>query len=150
MDGVRDAALVGYGAAARSGNLGGVLRHYAARITRLGRTPRGTAPLNLVIRHVQLQQAPVRIDRYRIAFRDERNGAARGGFGRNVAHDHAVRSAREPAVGHETDVLGMSFPRIFARGQAEYRGSTYYFFTEDSREAFEADPARYVGSARNS
>lgn len=47
-------------------------------------------------------------------------------------------------------VLGMSFPRNFARGQTEHRGSTYYFFTEESREAFVADPARYVGDAQTS
>ena len=43
-------------------------------------------------------------------------------------------------------VLGMTFPRAFARGRMEHRGTTYYFFTEESRQAFEADPDRYVGA----
>jgi YHS domain-containing protein len=45
-------------------------------------------------------------------------------------------------------VLGRTFPRAFAKGQAVYRGVTYYFLTEESRKAFEHDPARYVGSPR--
>jgi YHS domain-containing protein len=43
-------------------------------------------------------------------------------------------------------VLGRTFPRAFAKGQAEYSGVTYYFLTEESQQAFEHDPARYVGS----
>ncbi|QDV34745.1 YHS domain-containing protein [Tautonia plasticadhaerens] len=43
-------------------------------------------------------------------------------------------------------VLGMSFPRTFARGTAEHEGTTYHFFTEESREAFEREPAKYLGS----
>jgi YHS domain-containing protein len=42
-------------------------------------------------------------------------------------------------------VLGMTFPRMFAKGQAEHGGATYYFFTEESQKAFEQDPDRYVG-----
>jgi YHS domain-containing protein len=45
-------------------------------------------------------------------------------------------------------VLGMSFPRVFAKGRTEHQGRTYYFFTEDSLKAFEADPTRYVGAAQ--
>jgi YHS domain-containing protein len=43
-------------------------------------------------------------------------------------------------------VLGRTFPRIFARGQVERKGVTYYFLTEESQKAFEQDPARYTGS----
>jgi YHS domain-containing protein len=44
-------------------------------------------------------------------------------------------------------VLGRTFPRAFAKGQTEYRGVTYYFLADESRKAFEQDPARYVGGA---
>ncbi|MFO0892629.1 MAG: hypothetical protein U0790_26235 [Isosphaeraceae bacterium] len=44
-------------------------------------------------------------------------------------------------------VLGRTFPRAFAKGQAVHRGVTYHFLTEESREAFEHDPARYVGGS---
>ena len=47
-------------------------------------------------------------------------------------------------------VLGMTFPRAFAKGQVEHQGTTYYFFTEESRQAFEQDPARYVGGPQGS
>ena len=36
-------------------------------------------------------------------------------------------------------VLGMTFPRMFAKGQAEHGGATYYFFTEESQEGVRAD-----------
>jgi YHS domain-containing protein len=42
-------------------------------------------------------------------------------------------------------VLGRTFPRAFAKGQIEYHGVTYHFLTEESRQAFEQDPTRYVG-----
>jgi hypothetical protein len=42
-------------------------------------------------------------------------------------------------------VLGRTFPRAFGKGQADYRGVTYHFLTDESRKAFEQDPARYVG-----
>jgi YHS domain-containing protein len=45
-------------------------------------------------------------------------------------------------------VLGRTFPRAFAKGQTEYLGVTYHFLTEESRKAFEQDPARYIGSPR--
>jgi YHS domain-containing protein len=44
-------------------------------------------------------------------------------------------------------VLGMTFPRVFAKGQIEHGGVTYYFFTDESQKAFEQDPSRYVGVA---
>ena len=42
-------------------------------------------------------------------------------------------------------VLGRTFPRVFAKGQTEHGGVTYYFLTEESQKAFEQDPSRYVG-----
>jgi YHS domain-containing protein len=42
-------------------------------------------------------------------------------------------------------VLGRTFPRVFAKGQTDHRGVTYYFLTEESQKAFEQDPSRYVG-----
>lgn len=42
-------------------------------------------------------------------------------------------------------VLGMTFPRVFARGHCEHAGKTYHFFTEESQRAFEQEPNRYVG-----
>lgn len=42
-------------------------------------------------------------------------------------------------------VLGMSFPRMFAKGRCEYQGATYYVFTEESKTSFEQDPTRCVG-----
>jgi len=43
-------------------------------------------------------------------------------------------------------VLGLSFPRLFAAGQVEHDGTTYYFYTEDSLREFQADPARYLAA----
>ncbi len=42
-------------------------------------------------------------------------------------------------------VLGRTFPRAFAKGRTDYRGVSYHFPAEESREAFERDPTRYVG-----
>jgi YHS domain-containing protein len=44
-------------------------------------------------------------------------------------------------------VLGRTFPRVFAKGQTEHGGITYYFLTEESQKAFEQDPSRYVGGS---
>jgi hypothetical protein len=44
-------------------------------------------------------------------------------------------------------VLGRTFPRAFAKGQAGHLGITYYFLTDESRKAFEQDPTRYVGDS---
>jgi len=45
-------------------------------------------------------------------------------------------------------VLGRTFPRVFAKGQTENGGVTYYFLTEESQKAFEQDPSRYVGGSQ--
>jgi YHS domain-containing protein len=45
-------------------------------------------------------------------------------------------------------VLGRTFPRVFAKGQIEHGGVTYYFLTEESQKAFEQDPSRYVGGSQ--
>jgi YHS domain-containing protein len=42
-------------------------------------------------------------------------------------------------------VLGRTFPRVFAKGQTEHGGVTYYFLTEESKREFEQEPSRYVG-----
>jgi hypothetical protein len=45
-------------------------------------------------------------------------------------------------------VLGRTFPRAFAKGQTEYRGVTYHSLTDESGEAIEQDPTRYVGCSQ--
>jgi YHS domain-containing protein len=45
-------------------------------------------------------------------------------------------------------VFGRTFPRVFAKGQIEHRGITYYFLTEESQKAFEQDPSRYIGASQ--
>ena len=42
-------------------------------------------------------------------------------------------------------VLGRTFPRVFAKGQTEHGGVTYYFLTEESKREFAQEPSRYVG-----
>ena len=41
----------------------------------------------------------------------------------------------------------MSVDSDTAAERVEYAGATYYFCSADCREAFEADPERYVGAA---
>lgn len=41
-------------------------------------------------------------------------------------------------------VLGMNFPRAFAAGEVEHDGHTYYFFSNEAKELFVSDPAKYV------
>ena len=49
----------------------------------------------------------------------------------------------------ETDpVMNIHFPRAFAAGKQEYQGRTYHFYTKESLQEFEQDPAAYVGTAK--
>ena len=49
----------------------------------------------------------------------------------------------------ETDpVMNIRFPRAFAAGKKEYQGRTYHFYTKESLQEFEQDPAAYVGTAK--
>ncbi len=41
-------------------------------------------------------------------------------------------------------VLGLSFPRLFAAGHKVHDGRNFYFFSKESLEEFERDPARYA------
>lgn len=43
-------------------------------------------------------------------------------------------------------VLGTTFPRAFERGTVEHEGTTYHFFTDESRIAFEREPSKYVAA----
>ena len=47
-------------------------------------------------------------------------------------------------------VCGMTIDPAHAAGQAEYRGTTYYFCNPVCRERFEADPERYLDPAHAS
>ncbi|MGD9126886.1 MAG: hypothetical protein PVH19_05850 [Planctomycetia bacterium] len=41
-------------------------------------------------------------------------------------------------------VMNLRFPRAFAAGEKEYKEQTYYFYTDESLEAFEDAPSEYV------
>ena len=41
-------------------------------------------------------------------------------------------------------VMNIRFPRAFAAGKRQHQGRTYYFYTEESLQAFEKAPAEYV------
>lgn len=41
-------------------------------------------------------------------------------------------------------VAAARFSRIFAKAEVEYRGNTYYFLSDETRKAFEADPESWV------
>ena len=59
---------------------------------------------------IELEQQPVRVDRDRIAFLDERDHAADVRLRRDVPDDHAPRAAREAAVGDEADGFAEALP----------------------------------------
>lgn len=44
-------------------------------------------------------------------------------------------------------VMNIRFPRAFAAGKQEYQGRTYYFYTNESLQAFGKDPSEYVANA---
>src|SRR4051794_36492587 len=70
------------GAAARGGHETRVLRQHAARVAGRRRLPRGAPFGEHVVGYVELHEELVRVDRDRIAFLDERDGAADKGLGR--------------------------------------------------------------------
>ena len=41
-------------------------------------------------------------------------------------------------------VMNIHFPRAFAAQNSAYRNRTYYFYTNESFEAFEKNPSEYV------
>ena len=45
-------------------------------------------------------------------------------------------------------VCGMKVDPATARHSAQYEGQTYYFCAPGCKRAFEADPAKYLGSGR--
>ena len=45
-------------------------------------------------------------------------------------------------------VCGMEVSRLSAVGEYSYSGKTYYFCAESCREAFEADPEKYIRQHR--
>jgi YHS domain-containing protein len=45
---------------------------------------------------------------------------------------------------HKDPVCGMEVSRNTAAEELEYRGGTYYFCARACREAFEADPRKYI------
>ena len=48
----------------------------------------------------------------------------------------------------ETDpVMNIRFPKVYAAGKKEHQGRTYYFYTDESLEAFEKKPSVYVATA---
>ena len=70
--------------------------------------PRGGA--RVVVVDIELDQQPVRVDRDRIAFLDQRDRAADVRLGRDVPDDHAPRAAGKPAVGDEADRFAEALP----------------------------------------
>ena len=76
----------------------------AAGVARLRRSPARASPRKLVVRHVELDQQPVRVDRDRVAFLDQRDRPANEGFGCHVTDDHAqVPPEKRPSVISPTD-----------------------------------------------
>ena len=45
-------------------------------------------------------------------------------------------------------VCGMEIDPKEAAGKSEYQGQTYYFCSPDCKKAFEKEPEKYVGSAK--
>ncbi|HEX2863850.1 MAG TPA: YHS domain-containing protein [Deinococcales bacterium] len=46
-------------------------------------------------------------------------------------------------------VCGMSVDPAEAAGQSEYQGQTYYFCSAGCKQAFDADPHRYLGQSHD-
>ncbi len=44
-------------------------------------------------------------------------------------------------------VMNVRFPKVYAAGQQECEGHTYYFFTPASLQAFSRDPSTYIATA---
>lgn len=44
-------------------------------------------------------------------------------------------------------VMNVQFPRAFAAGKKEYRGRVYHFYTKESFDKFEKEPAKYIATA---
>jgi YHS domain-containing protein len=72
------------------------------------------------------------------------------GHGRHEGHggDTELRTAKGPWVAPETEIDPVCRKTVRTDGakSAVYRGAVYYFCSAEHRDAFEADPARYVGS----
>ena len=80
-----------------------VLRQQAVRVARLRRLPLLAPRRELLRRHVELQQALLRVDGDRVALLHERDRAADVGLGRDVADHHAPGAAGEAPVGEQAD-----------------------------------------------
>src|SRR5207249_2792004 len=74
-----------------------VLREHSGGVTRCGWLPPRTPLRQLAVADVELEHAPVGVDRDRVPVFDERDGAAHRRLGSDVAHHHPV--GPEAAVG---------------------------------------------------
>lgn len=67
---------------------------------------------------------------------------------KKAAMTHKKDKRRSGEHAYKDPVCGMEVSRLTAADECDYQGKIYYFCSGTCREAFEAEPVKYVGHHR--